>query len=258
MQRPFHPEGATCHVYLLHPPGGVVGGDRLDIDVAVRYDAAALVTTPGATKFYRSAGPLAQQIQTLAVEENASLEWFPQENIFFPGANIAVQTRVDLHASSRLIGWELQCLGRPVIGEAFNEGRVDLQLALYRDGHPLLLERLRIRQASDLTGAAKLRGKPVVGSFFATGADRRLLAQVRAHLPRDRFAATLIDDLLLLRYLGSSTEQARDTFIRVWRAIRELTRRSLIEPRGSLTHKRYGTHRLTQRFLAARTAVNPG
>ena len=221
VQRPFHPDGDTCHVYLLHPPGGVVGGDRLDISVDVQPDASALITTPGATKFYRSTGPVAHQLQMLSIGENASLEWFPQENILFPGACVVVGTRIDLRASSRFIGWELHCLGRPVVGESFNRGCADFSFALYRDGVPLQLERLRIQQESDLAAAAKLRGNPVIGSLCATGADRKLLEQVREISPARQFGATLVDDLLLLRYLGSSTEQARNTFIQVWAAIRE-------------------------------------
>ena len=86
VQRPFYPEGDTCHLYLLHPPGGVVGGDRLDIEARTTGEAHALVTTPGATKFYLSAGHTAHQTQRLRVGAGGALEWLPQENIFFPGA----------------------------------------------------------------------------------------------------------------------------------------------------------------------------
>lgn len=83
VQRPFYPEQGIAHTYLLHPPGGVVGGDNLLINIDVQSQAHALLTTPGATKFYRSAGGVAHQIQTLKVAPNGFLEWLPQENIFF-------------------------------------------------------------------------------------------------------------------------------------------------------------------------------
>ncbi len=81
VQRPFHPEGDPCHVYLVHPPGGVVGGDELRIDVQVDAGAHALITTPAATKFYRCDGRVSSQTQELRAA-GATLEWLPQENIF--------------------------------------------------------------------------------------------------------------------------------------------------------------------------------
>ena len=84
VQRPFYPEGGPCHLYVLHPPGGVVGGDRLAVSVLVAEGAHALITTPGAAKFYRSAGPRADVVQRLSVDAGGALEWFPQENILFP------------------------------------------------------------------------------------------------------------------------------------------------------------------------------
>lgn len=78
MQRPFYPEGeSVCHIAILHPPGGVVGGDQLRIEVALATAANALITTPAAGKFYRSAGPIADQVQALRVAPGATLEWLP-------------------------------------------------------------------------------------------------------------------------------------------------------------------------------------
>jgi len=167
VQRPFYPEGGTCHVYLLHPPGGVAGGDRLDIGVRVAEGAHALITTPGATKFYRSLGPQAEVRQRLRVESGGVLEWLPQEGILFPGARIRLDTEVDLCGDARLIAWEVQALGRPVIGERFTHGRADLGLALYRDGRPLLRERLRLGGEADLNGGSVLRGFPVCATLVA-------------------------------------------------------------------------------------------
>ena len=86
VQRPFYPEGDICHSYILHPPGGVVGGDILDIEINADTSAHCLITTPGATKFYRSKNDL-ESIQTLhiSIKKNAIVEWLPQQNIFFTG-----------------------------------------------------------------------------------------------------------------------------------------------------------------------------
>ncbi|MGB0867443.1 MAG: urease accessory protein UreD, partial [Granulosicoccaceae bacterium] len=91
VQRPFYPEGEVCHVYLVHPPAGVVGGDDLQVRIDASAKSAALVTTPGATQFYRSAGDRATVAQQIALT-GARLDWLPQENIYFDGAMVEVDT----------------------------------------------------------------------------------------------------------------------------------------------------------------------
>lgn len=218
VQRPFYPEGDCCHVYLLHPPGGVAGGDTLDIETTVGEGASALVTTPGATKFYRSVGPEAYQHQRLRVE-SGTLEWLAQENIFFPGANAELTTRVDLIGGARFIGWEIHSLGRPVIEERFDRGRMVACFSLWRDGLPVLHERLSVEDEKSLSGAAGLRGQPVVATLYATVEEMLDLEPVRESLPEE-IGVTVVDGLLVARYLGDSTEQARNHFIGIWQWIR--------------------------------------
>jgi urease accessory protein len=220
VQRPFYPEGGVCHVYLLHPPGGVVGGDRLQIEAEVSPGGHALVTTPGATKFYLSAGDTARQTQTLRVASGARLEWLPQENIFFPGALTRLSTHIELAEGARFIGWEIQCLGRPAIDERFEHGHLDLELRLSSDRTPLLLDRLRVG-GNSLDGAAGLRGLPVTATLLASPSGAMELECVRGLVGEESaVGVTLIDRLLVVRYLGPSTEQCRDLFTRVWAAIR--------------------------------------
>lgn len=223
VQRPFYPEGAPCHVYLLHPPGGLVGGDRLEIGAEVAAGAHALVTTPGATKLYRSAGPRATQRQRLAVASAGILEWLPQENILFPGANAALTTHIDLEPGARFVGWEIHSLGRPAIGERFATGSADLTLEIRRAGVPLLLDRLRIDQGVGLDGPAGLRGFPVSATLAASGAAPEDLAEVRARCAPDSgvlWGATLLGDLLVARCLAPGTEPARRLFAAVWSILR--------------------------------------
>src|ERR1700754_4346657 len=87
VQRPFYPEGEVCHAYIVHPPGGVVGGDELQLRVETRDGAHALLTTPAAAKFYRSDGRTARQEQILRAD-GTTLEWLPQESIFYPQARV--------------------------------------------------------------------------------------------------------------------------------------------------------------------------
>jgi urease accessory protein len=141
VQRPFYPEDETCHLYLLHPPGGIVGGDELDISVHLQANSHVLITMPGASKFYRSSGPKARLVQRFQLDENAMLEWLPQDTIVFPGANAALKSVFHLHATSTLLAWELYCLGRPVMQETFSHGTLESRLEVWRDGEPLLIER---------------------------------------------------------------------------------------------------------------------
>lgn len=224
LQRPFHPEGEVCHAYLIHPPGGVVGGDRLELELGVEAGAHALLTTPAANKFYRSAGATALQRQWLTVGEGAALEWLPQEQILFAGARVDALTRVHLAEGARFIGWELSCLGRPASGEGFDSGGLRQRLELWRGGRPLLLERNRFAGGERLLAAAHgLGGKPIFGTLLAVGADAGELAELRERLLPAEIAAvglTLLDGLLVARYLGEGAEQARGLFTRIWEILR--------------------------------------
>jgi urease accessory protein len=232
VQRPFYPEGDVCHVYLLHPPGGVVGGDRLQIDTELASRSHALLTTPGATKFYRSAGPLARQRQHLQVDTDACLERLPQENIFFPGAQVDLRTRIDLRGDARLAFWELHCLGRPAIGEDFDQGGLDSRLEVWRDERPLLMERLRV-DARGRRYASILNGHPVAATALFSHAREEHLLSARELVAADADSGvTLLDDLLVVRYLGGSTERARKLFAAIWSDLREpLLQRHAIIPR---------------------------
>jgi len=236
VQRPFYPEDDVCHVYMLHPPGGVVGGDSLQIDINVQQHAHALLTTPGATKFYLSSGEFAVVEQNLNIETNASLEWFPQENILFPGAKTKINTQINLASNSRFLGWEINCLGRPVNKEIFDHGQMDSLLSIYQDQKPLLIERQRVMKQQDLSSSAGLRNFPMNAIFIATPCTEHHLeialntiATLNSEIP---IGVTLLDNLLVLRALGYTTEQLQKLIIPVWQALRPLiTDKEAITPR---------------------------
>ncbi len=223
VQRPLYPENEVCHTCILHPPGGVVGGDRLEIDVLAGEGTSALLTTPGATKFYRSGGRTAVQDQHLSVDENAMLEWFPQDTIFFPGAEAILNTRIDLAPTARFMGWEILCLGLPVQQKRFSTGSLQTRLTLYRDSRPLLLERLRVAGEKDLERSTGLRGFPVTATFIATGGKEDMLPLLRELTPPEEealYGVTLVDRVLVARYLGHSTFAAHELFTRIWAVLR--------------------------------------
>lgn len=223
VQRALYPEDNVCHVYLLHPPGGVVGGDALSVTVDLKAGAHALLTTPGAAKFYRSAGQTALLHQVLNLEDAAMLEWLPQENIYFPGARVKAGLRINLQGNARIAAWDIQCLGRPVINEQFTEGSVDNHWQLFRDGEPLLLERLRV-DARRRQLLPVLNHQAVNGSFIVSGVDASLYRQLQSMgfaQAEASLGLTLVEDLLVVRYLGGSTEQARHLFLQIWQNIRQ-------------------------------------
>lgn len=236
VQKPFYPEGEVCHVYLLHPPGGVVGGDELQLEVDVSAGARALITTPAAAKFYRSAGPLAIQRQRLRVASGAALEWLPQETIFFDGCEVDTTTQVELEAGASFVGWEMLCLGRPAAAERFETGRCRQRFELWREGRPLLIERALLEGGSELLQAAwGLGAQPVTATMVAAPAGRQELDAVRAAVMSDGhalFSATLMDEVLVCRFLGAQAQGARRCFSAAWSAIRPaLLGRSASAPR---------------------------
>jgi urease accessory protein len=239
VQRPFYPEGPDIsHIAILHPPGGVVGGDELRLDARVETGAHALLTTPAAGKFYRSAGPLAGQTQHLTVAAGGMLEWLPQENIIYSGAQIHALTRVELHGDARFLGWEILCLGRPAADEIFAIGEYRQMLELWRDGEPLYLEQASYRGGDSVLNAAwGLQGQPVSATLLCTlakppsparedwnGGSDAIRAAWSGHrlLDNERVAVTQLDGVLIGRYLGPSTTRARRFFTLAWGLLRPL------------------------------------
>ena len=243
VQRPFYPEDDVCHLYILHPPGGVVGGDELHINANLKNEASVLITTPGATKFYRSkeldeGGKLAYQIQTLKIADGCALEWFPQENIFFDQTHTHLSTKVELNKSARFMGWEINCYGRPASKELFESGKVMTRLEVYRDGASLMLDRLLIDGGQALQSPASLNGYPCFGTFISTNVTQALLDEARnsvAEYSRSsglQIGLTLFDDLLVVRCLGQQAEQVSTTLKAVWSALRpEVMQRPVCLPR---------------------------
>lgn len=233
VQRPFYPEGETvCHVAILHPPGGVVGGDELRIDATLDTSSHALITTPAAGKFYRSAGPTACQMQRLTVAAGAALEWLPQENIVYAGARIHASTHVELQGDARFIGWEILCLGRPAAGEVFTTGEYRQDFELWRDGEPLYLEQGRYNGgAPALTARWGLQNQPVSATLLCAGSPPDAVNAIRAAWKEltarspptnagDLATVSQLDGVLICRYLGPSAVRARRFFTLAWGVLR--------------------------------------
>jgi urease accessory protein len=228
VQKPLYPEGPeVCHAIVVHPPGGIAGGDDLRLEVSSEKDSRALLTTPGAAKWYRSAGPWAKQ--KLVFEVNGSLEWLPRETIIFDGALASLECEIRLGGEARYIGWEVVCLGRTGSGERFSRGKIRIDNRIARGGKLLWIERGQIDGGGTLMRSpVGLGDRTVFGTLVATDVPTDLLSECRKITP----TATLLPGLLIARYLGDSTEEAMASFIGLWRLLRPavLTRRA-VEPR---------------------------
>lgn len=228
VQKPFFPEGdAVCHVYVLHPPGGLVQGDSLSIAVTVGQDAHALLTTPAAGKVYRGGNVPAGQTVVANVEARGVLEWLPQETIVYRGARAQLRTRINLGDDAKVLAWEMVCLGRPAAGETFDEGECELQFEVSRNGVPIHIERNHLRGGEPVLQAAwGLRGFAAMGTMVIFPATLALLetARVLCHGGEDAAlcSATLVEGALLCRMLARDGVQVRERFTRVWEALRPL------------------------------------
>jgi urease accessory protein len=229
VQKALHPEGpAICHAIVLHPPSGIVGGDQLDIAIDIGDGAHALLTTPGAGKWYRSAGAQARQELQITVGAGATAEWLPQENIVFAGARARIASQVELAADARFLGWEVLCLGRRASGEQFSQGELRLANSITRAGRPLWLERGRIDGGGALLDSpVGLAGFSVCGTLLATGdVEPSLLAECRRVAATEAGAQVGIStlpgpaSLFVARYLGHSSEAARQWFVELWQQLR--------------------------------------
>lgn len=244
VQRPFYPESAgQAHVYILHPPGGVVAGDVLAIDVAFGCGSHGLVTTPSAGRVYRTNQALLPQSQhtRLHIAAGGWGEWLPQENIIFTGALARNVTQVEIEGDGIFIGWEIACLGRPASQEWFEQGELQQLFVLNRDGKPLLRERSLFVGGSALLQAPwGLQGMTSVGTLLCTASDPVLLSALKAdcdQLSRTEPAAlslavTALPGLIVVRGLAVNAAPLRKGFIACWQRMRlHLKQQTAVAPR---------------------------
>lgn len=234
VQRPFREPSGACQVYILHPPGGVVGGDEIRLLVELEQGAELLITTPAATKLYRSPGAISKLVQQFDVHAGARLEWLPQETIAYNGLNCVASTRVALRGDAQFIGCEVLCLGEDNRGLA--RGQLTQSWDVTRDGELIWCERAQYAAGdSALTQAWGLAGKTVVGTLICTGATAEALDRARQALamqPADQFSVTRMREVLVVRFLGSEAQMALDGLRGAWEVLRPLVMgRSATVPR---------------------------
>jgi len=233
VQRPFYPEGDLAHIYILHPPGGVVGGDILTVDFTLQKNTQVLSTTPGSGKFYLSSGYFAELNQNLTVKPGACLEWLPQENILFSGARLQARTRIECQGNGQFIGWDISCLGRPTSGEQFTQGAFESRLEFYHNETLLFVESQRVLHEKTLHASAGLRSNPLQATMLAFPCTPEHLESVRNQIDThasDLMAATLMDGLLVIRILGNNSELIKQQLTQIWQVLRPMLRKRFAVP----------------------------
>lgn len=245
VQKPFYPEGrGICHAVIVHPPGGMVSGDELEIAARMEPLAQAQITTPGAAKWYKSNGHVSRQRIRLSVGRGGSLEWVPQETIFFDNACAWIEQDVALEKDARYIGCEILCFGRRASGESFNAGRIRQRIRIRRDEKLIWFEQLCLGGGEpEMKNPLVLGGKTVCATMIAAG--EAVPAELIAALQEStgeiaKGAGTGVSQVksarsgavIVARYLGDSSEAARHVMLHVWGALRPaLLGRAAIVPR---------------------------
>ena len=223
----LYPEGdAICHNVLVHPPGGLVGGDTLDIRVNVGGGAHALVTTPGATRFYRSEGELALQRTQLRLQAGARMERLPLESILYHGCRAENRLRFELDPGAELLAWDITALGLPHADQPFARGSFLQHIEV--PGVWLEHGLIRADDARLMDGALGLAGQRCMASLFfvAGSALTRERRQAALDAARDVIAAHPLRDLagvtspcpqvVVVRVLAPVVEPAMDLLRQLW------------------------------------------
>jgi urease accessory protein len=222
VQKPLYPEGAKiCHAIIIHPPGGVVGGDSLAVTAHAGPSAHAFLTSPGAAKWYRFNGKPSQQVVRLEAGPGAAIEWMPQESIFFNGAQVRLDHEITLAHDASFIGCDILCFGRTASGERFLNGAISQHTRIRRGGKLLWWEQGTLHGGSrHMDSVFGLQGASVCATLIGVGTPvpSALMAAMRALDPG--LALTQIKSVLLARYLGRDSETARRAMLGVWQMLR--------------------------------------
>ncbi|MCV2403953.1 urease accessory protein UreD [Marinomonas sp. C2222] len=244
VQKPFYPEGADiAHIYLLHPPGGLVSGDRLTITANLAENTQVLITTPGAGRVYRARSDkaLQHQVTQLNVADNSILEWLPQETILYPNAHTRLENKVELADGAKFIGWEITCFGLPANQKDFAEGYAEQGFQIRQNNRLKVRERLvvdnttkRLLQAKAGLNNQPINGLMIAGPFALDVPQDELIETLRSYC-RDHVSTSgvsLVGDFIIVRSLHNDSEQMKQLFTQCWLSIRPaLTGQKACPPR---------------------------
>ncbi len=238
VQRPFYPEkDGTCHIYLLHPPGGVVIGDDLTIRSNHQTNTQTLITTPSAGRIYSAKGTGQTQNQRIEVDlgNKSCVEWLPQETIIYNGANADLTTRINTTEDAKFIAWDMLRLGRRASGEAFTDGSCKQSLQVWQDQTPLFIERNHFVGDSELLYSPwGLQSASIIATLITNikASKNQIDNWVNtlnemgfaydSNQTKKQWGLTQKREIFIARYLGDSITQCRNGMIYLWQQTRPL------------------------------------
>jgi urease accessory protein len=251
VQKAFYPEGKDCaHIYLLHPPAGIVSGDELHVEINLDDQAHTLVTTPGANRFYRARTDanigISKQVQVtiLNVKNQAKCENFPQETIVYNGADGFNTVDIYLTEQSVYLGWDITCMGLPSSNQLFTQGQYSQLNRVFVEGTLQYHDRIAITAKKNLLHhPAGLAGNSVFATFLVYAPQQLNKPQrktvieamrdvVENNQAQKHISITDIDGLVVIRYLGHHAEQCKKFFLLLWQVVRPLTvKKKATQPR---------------------------
>lgn len=230
VQKPFYPEGpAVCHIVLVHPPGGVVGGDWLEINQHVGTESKVQITTPGAAKWYKANGHVSHQNIALNVETGGILEWLPQETIFFDQAHVELDHTVTLAQNAIYMSCEIFCFGRTAHGETFNNGLIRQRMNIRRNNRLIWHEQLQLAGGSQAIKSPLILNDKTVCATLIAVSDTGYSSQLTNTLREDaagiangvgQLGISQTKSVFVARYLGDSSEIARNIMMNIWGGLR--------------------------------------
>jgi urease accessory protein len=229
VQKAIYPEGGQiCHAVIIHPPGGIAGGDELSVEIDLEANSHAVVTTPAAAKWYKAPRQRCRQQTAIRLAKGSTLDWLPQENIFFNATHAVSTFTLQIEPGATAIGWEMGVLGRQESGEQWRQGSLRFVTSIEgREGQPLWVERLLLDASNSLRDAGQgLHGFNAFGTLWAigSGCTAAVAEDLAPDLPFETYlraaVTTLPDEILLVRGLAHDVERLRQMMMDCWMRLR--------------------------------------
>jgi urease accessory protein len=167
---------------VVNTAGGMAGGDRFDLDIAVGPGAKLTVTTAAAEKIYRSLGSDTEIRVKLDIGSGGTLGWLPQETILFDQIRLSRSIEADLAPDASLLLAEGVVFGRSAMGETLTHGHFFDRWRVRRGGTLIFAEGLRLGDAiaERLSQRAVTAGSVAIASVLKVPGDEAAVAAVRA------------------------------------------------------------------------------